>query len=134
MKSRVAKLATIISLTALVLALAGSNVAITTSAAQGKGKAKQSQGQKLYLSHCASCHGDDGKGNGPVASSLKSSVGDLTQIKKVEGKFPVKELKGTISGTYLVQVHGKREMPVWSNVLTNKQIDDLVKYLGSIQK
>lgn len=134
MKSRVAKLATIISLTALVLALAGSNVAITTSAAQGKGKAKQSPGQKLYLSHCASCHGDDGKGNGPVASSLKSSVGDLTQIKKVEGKFPVKELKGTISGAYLVQVHGKREMPVWSNVLTNKQIDDLVKYLGSIQK
>lgn len=136
MKSRTAKLATVTAMLGLVLSLAGFNVVSATYAAQGKGKGKGNQpmGQKLYLSHCASCHGDDGKGNGPVASALKTTVSDLTQIKKVDGKFPSRKVRETISGAYLVQVHGKRDMPIWSNVLSPKQIDSLVKYLESIQK
>ena len=30
----------------------------------------QSEGKKLYLTYCSSCHGDNGKGDGPAARSL----------------------------------------------------------------
>ena len=50
-------------------------------------------GQKLYTQYCASCHGADGKGNGPEAAKLNPKPGDLTQIaKKNGGKFPFYEV------------------------------------------
>ena len=45
-------------------------------------------GKQMYLKYCASCHGVDGKGNGPVAKQLKIKVIDLTQLrKKTEASF-----------------------------------------------
>ena len=35
-----------------------------------------SRGKKLYLSHCASCHGENGEGNGPRAWRLKPKPRD----------------------------------------------------------
>ena len=46
-------------------------------------------GKQLYEARCASCHGATGKGNGPVAASLKHPPADLTLIsKKHDGTFP----------------------------------------------
>ena len=39
-------------------------------------------GKQEYLSNCASCHGKDAKGGGPVAGSLKLKVPDLTVLAK----------------------------------------------------
>jgi mono/diheme cytochrome c family protein len=36
------------------------------------------QGKAMYHSACASCHGEDGKGDGPVAANLRSQPDDLT--------------------------------------------------------
>nr|WP_294517686.1 CopD family protein [uncultured Rhodopila sp.] len=36
------------------------------------------RGQALYGPHCASCHGPEGKGNGPAAASLRIKPADLT--------------------------------------------------------
>jgi putative copper export protein/mono/diheme cytochrome c family protein len=36
------------------------------------------EGAALYPGHCASCHGADGRGGGPAASSLKEPPADLT--------------------------------------------------------
>src|SRR4030095_6976967 len=30
----------------------------------------QAEGKKLYLTYCSSCHGDNGKGDGPATQSL----------------------------------------------------------------
>jgi mono/diheme cytochrome c family protein len=35
-------------------------------------------GKDLYAKHCKSCHGKDGLGDGPKASSLDASCGDFT--------------------------------------------------------
>src|SRR5262245_5863391 len=42
-------------------------------------------GQDLYRRYCAACHGTSGEGNGPVASSLKVQVPDLTRIAQRQG-------------------------------------------------
>ena len=37
-------------------------------------KTAPNNGKQMYKNYCAPCHGADGKGGGPVASSLKARV------------------------------------------------------------
>ena len=47
-------------------------------------------GKIEYQSNCASCHGMDAKGDGPVSKELKTHPTDLTLLaKKNKGVFPV---------------------------------------------
>ena len=39
-------------------------------------------GKSEFQSSCASCHGTDGKGNGPVSGQLKVPPSDLTMLVK----------------------------------------------------
>ena len=91
------------------------------------------RGKKLFMNYCASCHGVDAKGRGPVASSLKKQPTDLTRLQKGP-KFPTSEVTGKISGSLLTPVHGKRDMPVWGLIFSQQDITNLVKYLESIQR
>jgi len=71
-------------------------------------------GKSEFQSSCASCHGVDGKGKGPVSDQLKVAPTDLTIIaKKNNGVFPISALYETIDGRKAVAAHGTREMPVW---------------------
>ena len=78
-------------------------------------------GQVLYLRHCASCHGESGRGDGPVAASLQKQPTDLTTIAKREGgRFDEARVMQFIDGQQLVLAHGPREMPVWGAVFTEE--------------
>jgi len=97
-------------------------------------------GQKLYTQYCASCHGADGKGNGPEAAKLDPKPGDLTQIaKKNGGKFPFYETMLLISGRSataqdqntdlpglspgnIPKAHGDPKMPVWGEVFSREEL------------
>jgi mono/diheme cytochrome c family protein len=71
-------------------------------------------GSDLFLRYCASCHGADAKGNGPMAGSLKIPPADLTTLaKRAGGRFDEGAVMATIDGRRLVAAHGSREMPVW---------------------
>jgi hypothetical protein len=71
-------------------------------------------GKTEYQSGCASCHGVDGKGNGPVADALKTKPADLTMIAKANnGVFPFGRIYDIIDGRLEVRSHGVRDMPVW---------------------
>jgi mono/diheme cytochrome c family protein len=71
-------------------------------------------GKQEYLSKCASCHGRDAKGDGPVAGSLKQKVADLTMLAKNSGGvFPFARIYDVIDGREAVAAHGPRDMPVW---------------------
>ena len=75
-----------------------------------------SLGEFEYRNSCAQCHGLSGKGDGPVASSLKKVPPDLTVLQKSNGGiFPVTKAYSIIEGTVDVSVHGSRDMPVWGN-------------------
>lgn len=68
-----------------------------------------------YLQCCASCHGRDGRGDGPVAASLKTRPADLTRLAATHGgRLPRDEILATVVGTRPVPAHGPREMPVWA--------------------
>jgi len=71
-------------------------------------------GKSEFQSSCASCHGTDAKGKGPVSDQLKIPPPDLTLLaKKNNGVFPTNAVYETIDGSKSVTVHGTREMPVW---------------------
>ena len=75
-------------------------------------------GRALYDQYCASCHGLDGKGDGPVAKFMTSKPTDLTQMaKKAGGDFPTLRVMRVIDGTQIIAAHGDSKMPVWGQVL-----------------
>lgn len=67
-----------------------------------------------FRSSCASCHGRDAKGNGPVSDQLKVPPPDLTMLaKNNNGIFPTDTVYETIYGLRIIPAHGNREMPIW---------------------
>ena len=71
-------------------------------------------GKSEFQSSCASCHGADAKGKGPVSEQLRIPPADLTMLaKNNNGVFPADAIYATIDGTKTVPAHGSREMPIW---------------------
>ena len=107
-------------------------------------------GKSEFQSSCASCHGTDGKGNGPVSEQLKVPPPDLTMLaKKNNGVFPTNAVYETIYGLKTIPAHGTREMPIWghrfyywklfgpdqgSDVAVRTRILAVVDYLSRIQQ
>jgi hypothetical protein len=100
---------------------------------------------------CMPCHGMEGRGDGPLAGTLKVAPADLTRIAKSnQGKFPSKKVAEIIDGRAAVAAHGARDMPVWGDRYrfateggespkaveqrARAQINALVRYLEAIQE
>ena len=133
----------VISMAAIILPVALLGWALSESAAaQGKKPDYVIRGQKLYNQNCAACHGVTGKGEGPVAKSLKGNVPDLTLLQAPGEKFPFFRVQTSIDGEKAVEPHGTREMPVWGTVFRKSHGDlqkqgdiyALVKYIETIQR
>jgi mono/diheme cytochrome c family protein len=74
----------------------------------------QMTGEDLYRRFCASCHGVQGRGDGPVAPAFKVEVPDLTLIaRRAGGVFPRERILRIIDGRHVIGAHGSRTMPVW---------------------
>lgn len=87
------------------------------------------QGQQFYMQYCSSCHGKDGKGDGPVAGQLKIKVPDLTVLKKNnKGIYPTHRVMSSMDGTRVVRGHGDPKMPVWGEVFRKESEE--AKYSG----
>lgn len=82
-------------------------------------------GQELYRRFCASCHGLSGRGDGPVAATLRVEVPDLTLIaRRRGGTYPRALVERIIDGRHILGAHGTRTMPVWGEELARSQIGD----------
>ena len=90
------------------------------------------QADALYKQYCASCHGPEGKGNGPAAAALPMKPADHAN-PAVMGKISDAELfKAIKEGGQAV---GKSPaMPPWGGTLKDEQIRALVAYVRSLAK
>jgi len=70
-------------------------------------------GEHDFNMYCASCHGEDARGNGPKAFALAKKPPDLTTLTQRYGEFPRGKLARMIDGRDPIPGHGEREMPVW---------------------
>ncbi len=110
-----------------------STLMLLTFSQRAASAAETDQGQKLYLQYCGSCHGKDGRGNGPVAAHLKIKVPDLTVLKKKDkGVYPLDYVMSTIDGRRAVRAHGDRQMPVWGEVFREEVAKEKYKELTTL--
>jgi len=104
-------------------------------------------GEEIFLNYCAACHGESGRGDGPVARSLVTAVPNLTTITRRYGEFPSMLIAETIDGRRArIDAHGTRTMPIWGyefwveeggDVVAQREMKEviakLVDYIRSIQ-
>jgi mono/diheme cytochrome c family protein len=104
-----------------------------------------SSGKQMFEAYCATCHGKDGKGDGPVAPVLKIRPADLTILaRQNEGKFPSIRVAKAITGEAGISAHGSREMPIWGPIfmsmshqhesVVHLRVANLTEYIKSLQQ
>ena len=107
-------------------------------------------GRDAYVARCASCHGADGRGDGPVAPALRVPPADLTELaRRSGGTFPRAHVIDVLTGAAPVLAHGSREMPVWTDrfafdedsgataaasIYVRRTVESLAAYLATIQR
>jgi mono/diheme cytochrome c family protein len=102
--------------------------------------------QRTFATHCASCHGVVGEGDGPMVQVMRVNVPNLRQLSaRNNGVFPADEVAGFIDGRNLPVSHGDRVMPVWGDVFdttsefisdaqtAQERIDGIVEFLRDLQ-
>ena len=98
------------------LALIGVFFVSSSALAQSKPPAMVDFGALEYKSSCATCHGLNAKGDGPLRPYLVKAPSDLTTLaKRNGGVFPVQRTTEVIDGRTQTEIagHGSREMPAW---------------------
>jgi len=102
-------------------------------------------GRQIYRQYCAACHGAEGRGNGPVARSLRKPPSDLTTLaKRHGGAFPEEYVTNVLRFGLGFSAHGSSQMPVWGPIFQDmeqhneaavrQRIKNLCEYLESIQQ
>lgn len=116
--------------TMLLPALAGLAALLLTHAASAE-MVKAYEGRKLFNTYCFLCHGIDGKGSGPLASSLKEKPKNLVANAKLR-EMSLREMSKAIKGN---GAHGGiNEMPQWGRVLSEPQIESIASYVLFLQR
>ncbi len=109
-----------------------------------------SQGEYLYQHHCATCHGLDATGTGPMAPILLVQPTNLTQLQQNnKDDFPLTRVIWRIDGRDPLVSHGS-QMPVYGDffegndiflktqsgqpIMTSQPVVDLVTYLQTLQQ
>ena len=107
-------------------------------------------GAELYTHHCATCHGADLTGKGPLAPALILQPTNLLQLSQSnDGIFPLSRVVMRIDGRDPLVSHGS-PMPVYGPffdgddtalkaetgqpIMTSRPVVDLVTYLESVQE
>jgi mono/diheme cytochrome c family protein len=103
-------------------------------------------GAAVYKTYCATCHGVDAKGDGPLAQNLRHTPSDLTLLaKRNGGTFDAIAVYRMIDGRQPLKNHGGSDMPVWGDAFKRSsegyseeavkaRIEAIVEHLRSVQK
>ena len=117
-----------ISRSALVLGcvLAASAWCLTAQSVSAAG-GDAAKGKSIYQSKCVSCHGPEGKGDGPVGKALKPPAGDFSSVESK--KRSPEELQKIIENGV-----PKTSMVAWGKQLNETEIQDVLAYVLTLRK
>lgn len=124
-------------------------LAITTIYATSASAQDLTNGAEIYFDFCATCHGEDANGQGPMSGVLLIKPVNLAELTIDNGGvFPTARVVARIDGRDPLVSHGS-PMPVYGDyfegndaalrtpagqpILTSKPIVDLVAFLQSVQ-
>ncbi|MCK5263559.1 MAG: c-type cytochrome [Gammaproteobacteria bacterium] len=96
---------------------------------------KSFSGHQVFNKYCFICHGEQGKGDGPLASKLDLPPSDLTNDNLLS-KRTDKELIRIVEGSL---PHGKMTdngstMPRWGIAISHTQVRSLVAYIRYLHR
>jgi mono/diheme cytochrome c family protein len=130
----------------LALVIAGAFSARTTVTAQEPAVRTTLviAGANNFAQYCVACHGNDAKGTGTLAATLKPKPADLTLLaSRNGGTFPRDMVLQVIDGSKKVKGHGGGDMPAWGEAFravtgsndaeATRRIESLADYLETRQ-
>ncbi|MFQ5689432.1 MAG: c-type cytochrome [Gemmatimonadota bacterium] len=82
------------------------------------------RGARLFRRNCTVCHGQEGKGDGPAAASLRPPPANLTDPKRVGG-LSFEDMVGVVTA-------GKGFMPSFAKVLSPQDRKAVVHYVRTL--
>lgn len=91
---------------------------------------KATGGQRLYLAHCATCHGADGRGSWRATIFLMQP-GDLSRPQVVDGLSDDYLLTLIRNGGAMI---GKPGMPSFGYHMKDDEIRELIRYVRTLPK
>jgi mono/diheme cytochrome c family protein len=95
-------------------------------------------GKTAYTTNCASCHGDTGKGDGPVGAALNPkprdfSVGDFKFDTDKDGKPGQDTDLHNVIAKGAGAFGGSPLMAPWGGTLSDKDIDNIIAYVRTLK-
>lgn len=87
-------------------------------------------GRALYQQYCSVCHGAQGKGDGPAASTMQPKPRDHTDGRYMNSLHEGHLTRVISEGGTAVQ--RSPLMPSWKNTLTPQQIAEVIAYLRTL--
>ncbi len=102
-------------------------------------------GAHLYQEFCASCHGNSGAGDGPLAATLAKPATNLAMLtQRNGGTFPRADVLAVVEATRPIPAHAGPAMPNWREVFyrlengsdraVRKRLDALVAHIETLQQ
>ena len=88
----------------------------------------ENQGRQLFTRYCATCHGDEGKGDGQNASNLQPAPPDLTVSKNLADTAYVRRVIAEGSAAA-----GRSPLsPPWGRTLSTQEIEYVTHYCRAL--
>ncbi len=118
----------------LVITAALCGLSPTAPAADPPKPGNPDRGMQIFSTYCAACHGDDGRGDGPVAARLARDHG-VAPADLSSPKFQQRASDGGLAKAIREGgqgVHRSQFMPAWGMTLNDRQIQDLVAFVREL--
>lgn len=106
------------------LLLAGLSVGTPHSAAHA---ANMAGGDRIYEQRCAACHGANGRGDGPVAGSLKQKPWSFADKKRMAQEKDDRHFTKVIT-------EGSGPMPPFGRQLSQADVNDAILHIRMFAK
>lgn len=121
------------------------SVAVSSPRRTSPADTSRTAGSSLFKTYCATCHGVEARGDGPLADQLRVRPPDLTLFGRTNGSFDREKVRRIVDGRDPVKGHGGPDMPIWGDVFKQadegysekkviERIEALVDYIATIQR